>query len=42
MFNNKAFLDFIDKISWQIDNENKKDRKSKELQTHKNIYDHIW
>ena len=42
MFNNKVFLDFIDKISSRIDNKNKKDRKSKELQTHNNIYDHIW
>ena len=42
MFNNKVFLDFIDKISSRIDNKNKKDKKSKELQTHNNIYDHIW
>ena len=25
MFNNKAFFGFIDTISWQIDNKNKKD-----------------
>ena len=41
MFNNKSFLDFIDKTWWQIDNKNKKTQ-NKELQTHKNIYDHIW
>ena len=42
MFNNKAFLNFIDKISSRLDNKNKKHKKNKELQTHKNIYDHIW
>ena len=29
MFNNKVFLDFIDKISSRIDNKNKKDKKAK-------------
>ena len=38
MFNNKAFLDFINKISGRIGNKNKKDNnKNKELKTHKNI-----
>ena len=38
MFNNKAFLDFINKISGRIGNKNKKDNnKKKELKTHKNI-----
>ena len=27
IFNNKPFLDFIDKISWRIYNKNKKDQK---------------
>ena len=27
MFNNKAILDFIDKVSWQLDNKNKKHTK---------------
>ena len=37
-FNNKAFLDFINKISGRIGNKNKKDNnKKKELKTHKNI-----
>ena len=42
MFNNKAFLDFIDKITGRIDNKNKKHKQNKELQTNKSIYDHIW
>ena len=42
LFSNKAFLDFTDKISRRTDNKNKKRQKNKELQTHKNIYDHIW
>ena len=44
MFNNKAFLDFIDNISSRLDNKNKKhtQKKNKELQTYKNIDDHIW
>ena len=29
MFNDKAFLDFIDKMSWWIDNKNKKEIKTK-------------
>ena len=38
MFNNKAFLDFINKIPGRIGNKNKKDNnKNKELKTHKNI-----
>ena len=31
MFSNKAFLDFIDKISWRMDNKNKKHKKIKSI-----------
>ena len=41
MFNNKAFLDFIDKYLHEqiIKTKNSKKKKNKEPQTHKNIYD---
>ena len=35
MFNNKVFLDFIDKISSRIDNKNKKDKKQRAANPHK-------
>ena len=41
VFNDKVFLDFIDKLSSRIDNKTKK-TKNKELETHTNIYDYIW
>ena len=41
IFNNKTFLDFIDKISWRMDNKNKKYKKQRAANS-KNIYDHIW
>ena len=35
MFNNKVFLDFIDKLSSRIDNKNKKDKKQRAGNPHK-------
>ena len=38
MFNNKVFLDFIDKISSRIDNKSKKDKKQRAANPHKYLW----
>ena len=41
MFNNKAFLDFIDKIPWRLDNKNKKHKKQRASNPQKYLWPYL-
>ena len=42
MFNNKAFLEFIDKTSWRIDNKNKKHKKQRDSNPQKYFWPYFF